>query len=307
MSRHKSEVGPEIGGGVLTHEEDVTSAVIPGARMVDAFRTSRSLAGEVRLLESPRPASLECRALTSPATIAAAKSLQGRAYVHQRHLSEDGLTPEGWVPWHDHPPADRVRWFGVFGPDGELVSVGRKVVSDGTGLDSLPAVKIMGVEQPSALASALRDCPPDRVVEPSGVAKLAHAPLIATMLIYQALYQDSVRCGERLWVMTVMPVLRTTLRIVTPGAIRFSPRAVAVLNDYPGMRPQVRAYPAWVRSMPSRPRSGPSPTPCTTPSTGGSSTRGWRCTAPPSDQPRPVAANDGACSAIHRKPVVRPR
>jgi hypothetical protein len=228
-----------------THEDHVTSAVAPSARTVDTFRASRSLAGEVRLLASPHLASYECRALASPATVAAAKNLQGRAYVQQRHLHADGLTPEGWVPWHDHPPADRVRWFGVFGTDGKLVAVGRKVVSDGTGPDSLPAVRIIGTEQPVALASALRQCSPDCVVEPSGVAKLAHAPLIATMLIYRALYQDSVWCGDRLWVMTLMPVLRTTLRIVTPGAIKISPRAVAVLNDYPGIRPQVRAFPAW--------------------------------------------------------------
>jgi hypothetical protein len=213
--------------------------------MVDVGHAAHLLAGQAELLAAPELAPYDCRVLTTAASVAAAKVLQGQAYVEHRYLSRDRLTPEGWVPWHASPPADRVRWFGVFGTDGDMVAVGRKIVIDDTGVGSLPVMGLMGSDQPAALASAVRQCSPDEVVEPSAMAKVRNTPLIATLLIYRALYQDSMRCGDRLWVMTVMPVLRTALQIVTAGAITVGAHPVSVLNDYPGMRPDAHAYPAW--------------------------------------------------------------
>jgi hypothetical protein len=225
--------------------------------MVDVLHAARVLAGQTQLLAAPRLASYDCRILTTAATVVAAKTLQGQAYVQHRYLSADRLTPEGWVPWHASPPGARVRWFGTFGTDGKMVAVGRKIVIDDTGVGSLPAIRLMGTDQPAALASALRQCSPDQVVEPSAIAKLPNMPLIATLLIYRALYQDSIRCGDRLWVMTVMPVLRTTLQVVTAGEITVGAHPVSVLNDYPGMRPDAHAYPAWteVGTLPYRIRA----------------------------------------------------
>lgn len=150
------------------------------------------------------------------------------------------------MPWHNDPSSERVRWFGAFGADGELVAAGRKIASDGTGPDPLPAFGPMTAGQLPGLAGARAQCSGGGVVELAGVAKRPHAPLFATMLIYRALYQDSVRCGDQLWVMSVVPVLRTTLRLIAPGAITISSHAVALPDDhYPGVRPGVRAYPAW--------------------------------------------------------------
>ena len=118
---------------------------------------------------------------------------------------------------------------------------------DGARPSSLPTLGLLGANRPAALTDALRQCPPDRVVELSGVAKRPHAPLIATLLVYRALYQDSLRCGDRLWVMAIMPALRTTLGIVAPGAITISPLAVPMRDGYPDLPPHLHVHPAWGR------------------------------------------------------------
>ena len=166
-----------------------------------------------------------CRSLTDPAEIAAAKRLQGRAYVRQGHLPPESLTRDGFLPWHDDPPADRVTWFGVFGAGGDLVATGRMITGD-----RLPAL----LGRPGGPG----------VVEPAGLAKEPGAPPVATLLIVRAFYRDSLRRGDRRWVMTVAPALRTTLCRVVPGAITIDPRPVAMREQFPDVRPEAYAYPA---------------------------------------------------------------
>jgi hypothetical protein len=242
-----SVMGPENEGRSTT----------PSSARTDVLHAARLLAGQTRLLTAPDLAPYTCRLLTTAATVAAAKTLQAQAYVQHHYLSADRLTPEGWLPWHASPPAARVRWFGTFRIDDTMVAVGRKIVIDDTGIGSLPAIGLMGGDRPTALASALRRWSPHEVVEPSAIAKSSTTPLMATFLIYRAFYQDSMSRGERLWVMTVMPALRTTLRIVTAGAITVGAHPVSVLNDYPGMAADAPAYPAWteVSALPHRMRA----------------------------------------------------
>jgi len=75
----------------------VPSPTVPSAQSVAAFRAAHSLA-------VPRAGPFRCRVLTGAAEVAAAKRLQGGAYVRQGHLDAARLTPEGWLPWHDDPP-----------------------------------------------------------------------------------------------------------------------------------------------------------------------------------------------------------
>ncbi|GIF22070.1 hypothetical protein BJ973_002397 [Actinoplanes tereljensis] len=173
----------------------------------------------------------ECRPLSDPA---AAKRLQGEAYVRHGHLPASELTSEGWLPWHDEIPAERVHWFGSFDAAGMLVAVGRRMVTDSTGSLSLPAARLMAA-------------PPagDGVVELSGVAKAADAPGVATLHLFRALYRESLRCGDRLWVMSVVPSLRATLERIAPGGITIGPDPVRMSGVYPGVRADVLAYPAW--------------------------------------------------------------
>ena len=193
------------------------SPIVPSAQSVAAFRAAHSLA-------APQAGPFRCRVMTDPAEIAAAKRLQGEAYVRHGHLDAARLTPEGWLPWHDDPPA--AAWFGVFGA--RLVAAARLI-----GPGRLPA---------------LAHCPvpgPGPVVEPAGLAKAPGAPLIATLLIYRAFYRESLRRGDRWWVMTVAPALRATLRVVVPGALTIGSRAVTMQEQFPGVRVGAYAYPAW--------------------------------------------------------------
>lgn len=226
-------------------------------------------------------ASYECRLLTGAAAIGAAKRLQGAAYVRHGHLPARALTEDGWLPWHDRVAADRVRWFGVHDEAGGLVAVAQKITVDGRGLASLPAIALLdtspaeglGTSRPADVASAARPAAavpaapagaaglveqmgdlrsagalsglPEPVVEVSGAAKAPHAPLAATMHAYKAIYQDSRHRGDRAWVMSVIPELRTTLRRVAPGGITVGPHPLRISNLHPEVRPDVLAYPAW--------------------------------------------------------------
>ncbi|MBB2949156.1 hypothetical protein FB565_008961 [Actinoplanes lutulentus] len=166
-------------------------------------------------------ASYQCRLLTGAEEIAAAQRLQGQAYVRHGHLAAEALTSDGWLPWHDQVEAGRVRWFGVHDADG-LLAVAKKIVS-------LTAAAPVG----------------DGLVEVSGVAKADRADLAATLHVYRAIYQDSVRRAERMWVMSVIPALRATLERVAPGGISFGQRVVRVADVHPQVRPEVVVYPAW--------------------------------------------------------------
>ncbi|WP_433833165.1 hypothetical protein ACQP2E_18115 [Actinoplanes sp. CA-015351] len=168
-----------------------------------------------------------CRVLTGAGEIGAAKRLQGAAYVRHGHLAPEALTSEGWLPWHDQVEPGRVRWFGVHDADG-LLAVARKIA----GTVSLPPAAPAGISR-------------DRLVEVSGVAKADHADRAATLHVYRGIYQDSVRRGEQMWVMSVIPALRATLERVAPGGISFGQRAVRVADVHPQVGPDVVVYPAW--------------------------------------------------------------
>jgi hypothetical protein len=178
----------------------------------------------------------ECRPLIEPVALAAAKRLQADAYVRGGHLREGALTREGWLPWHDRSAAHRVRWFGSYDEDGRLVAVATKI-SGGP----LPALHLMGDDRPAALDG----CPPERIAEPAGVAKAPDAPRIATLHVYRAMYHDSLRGGDRFWVMSVIPAMRATLERALPGAITVGTRAIRLDGAYPGTHPETLAYPAW--------------------------------------------------------------
>ncbi|MET0422308.1 MAG: hypothetical protein ABW046_00440 [Actinoplanes sp.] len=201
----------------------------------------------------------ECRAVTAPAVLAAAKRLQGEAYVRDRHLPAEALTPQGWLPWHDRGPAARACWFGAFDETDALVAVAGRIggeavagrmgngaaagVSEGQigGEVVLPAIRLMGDDLPETI----KGCPAGLVAELTGVAKAPHAPLSATLHVYRELYRACVRGGDRLFVMSVVPALRATIERVLPRAVTISPRAVPVQATYPGVRADVVAYPAW--------------------------------------------------------------
>ncbi|WP_433378942.1 hypothetical protein ACQPZX_12600 [Actinoplanes sp. CA-142083] len=178
----------------------------------------------------------ECRALVEPVALAEAKGLQADAYVRSGHLPAAALTREGWLPWHDRAAAHRVRWFGTYDAGGRLVAVATKV-SGG----SLPTLRLMGDDRPAALDG----CPSELIAEPSGVAKAPHVPLIATLHLYRAIYHDSVRRGDRLWVMSVIPAVRATLERVLPGAVTVGARPIRLAGAYPGVRAETVVYPAW--------------------------------------------------------------
>ncbi|MEU8239139.1 hypothetical protein AB0C07_12905 [Actinoplanes missouriensis] len=111
-------------------------------------------------------ASYECRLLTG----AAAKRLQGAAYVRLGHLP--ALTEEGWLPWHDRVDAARVRWFGVHDESGGLVAVARKITVDGSGLTSLPTIALMGTS-PAEGAGASRSTEVMGAARPAAIGAAA--------------------------------------------------------------------------------------------------------------------------------------
>ena len=168
-------------------------------------------------------AAFACRPLRGPEAIGAARRLQAAAHVRHLHLSPADLTPEGWLPWHEESDGQG-RWFGAHDPGGRLVAVALKTLKITTlvyGRSPLPGT-----------------------VEVSGVAKVAGAPLSATMHLYRAMYHDSLRSGDRRWVMSVVPALRATLERVVPGGVTVSPVAFPVADTHPQVRPHVLVHPA---------------------------------------------------------------
>ncbi|BBH69496.1 hypothetical protein ACTI_61810 [Actinoplanes sp. OR16] len=153
------------------------------------------------------------RVLAGDAAIGEAKRLQGRAHVRYGHLAASSLTPDGWLPWHDRV----ARWFGVYAADGRLAAVASKISRGSAG----------------------------GVIEASGVAKAAGVPLDATLVLYRAMYHDSLDRGERVWVMTVIPPVRAVLERFMEGGIVVSPRTVEVAELHPEVRPGVVVHPAW--------------------------------------------------------------
>lgn len=156
------------------------------------------------------------RRLTEAVEIRQARRLHARVYRERGYITVDQVDPDGVLGADADPWSEHATYFAV-SRGGSIVATARQIRTPQ--IHQLPTLTAADHDLPQT--RAVLACAPGQVVEISALARAEGSDRHDAVALYSAMWDHSVRSGQRAWVMSVdLHLFRQLQRTICGDAIR---------------------------------------------------------------------------------------